>query len=136
MINLAIIEGRLTKDIELRYTQSNKAHAVFNVACNRGKDERGNDLGADYISVEAWGKWAEMASKWFKKGDGISITGRTTTRNYDDPNVPGKKVFLQNVTADRITFPESKPQQQPQEQQPVFQQAESAYNIDRGDLPF
>lgn len=131
MINLSIVEGRLTKDIELRYTQNNKAHTNFTVACNRGKDQQGNDLGADYISVSAWGNWAEMASKWFKKGDGIIVIGRNTTRNYDDPNVAGRKVFVQEITADRISFPEGKSSSQPAPANNV-----PTYDIGRDDLPF
>ena len=105
MINKVILEGRLTKDIELRTTNAGKKVATVSIALNRGKNAQGVDLGADYPTVQLWEKMAEMAAKWFRKGDGITVVGRLQTRSWDDNGV---KRFATEVVAENITFPEGK----------------------------
>lgn len=109
MINQVVLVGRTTKDIELAYTRNNKAYTKFTLAVNRGfKDEQGNQQ-ADFIRIVAWGKQAENAAKFVKKGSLIAITGRIETGSYDDN---GTTRYTTDVVANQITFLETKKSQQ------------------------
>ena len=102
MLNLTILEGRLTRDPELRKTQSGIAVATFTVACDRPK-RKDAEQQADFINVVVWQKSAEFLTNYFHKGDGIQVQGRIQTRSYDDKN--GNKVFVTEVVAYNINFP-------------------------------
>lgn len=108
MINHVVLIGRTTKDIELAYTRNNKVYSKFSLAVNRGfKDENGNQQ-ADFIRVSVWGKQAENASKYVKKGSLIGVTGRIETGSYDDN---GTTRYTTDVVASSIAFLENKKQQ-------------------------
>ena len=102
MLNLTILEGRLTRDPELRKTNSGTEVATFTLACDRPK-RRDAEQQADFIKVVAWRKSAEFLANYFHKGDSIQVQGRIQTRNYDDNN--GNKVFVTEVVAYNIEFP-------------------------------
>ncbi|AGY47971.1 single-stranded DNA-binding protein [Bacillus phage poppyseed] len=101
MINQSIVVGRLTKTPELRYTPSGAAVTNFTVACNKPKKD-GKDQGADFINCVAWNKQAENLCNYQTKGALIGVTGRTTTRSYEDNS--GKKVYVQEILAQSIQF--------------------------------
>ena len=101
-MNRTFICGRLTKDVELRYTQtSNLAVGKTTIAVNRGKDKNGNDKGADFISVVAYGKQAENFANYKHKGDMVLIEGHITTSSYEKD---GRKYYTTEVTIDRVDF--------------------------------
>ena len=101
-MNKAFICGRLTKDVDIRYGQnSNIAVGKTTIAVNRGKGKNGQDLGADFIAVTAFGKAAENLANFKHKGDMVLIEGHITTGSYEKD---GKRVFTTEVTADRIDF--------------------------------
>ena len=102
MLNLTILEGRLTRDPELRKTQSGIAVATFTVACDRPR-KKDAEQHADFINVVAWRQSAEFLSNYFHKGDAVQVQGRIQTRTYDDKN--GNKVFVTEVVAYNINFP-------------------------------
>ena len=102
MLNLTILEGRLTRDPELRKTQSGIAVATFTVACDRPK-RKDAEQQADFINVVVWQKSAEFLTNYFHKGDAVQVQGRIQTRTYDDKN--GNKVFVTEVVAYNINFP-------------------------------
>ncbi len=102
MLNLTILEGRLTRDPELRKTQSGIAVATFTVACDRPR-KKDAEQQADFINVVAWRQSAEFLSNYFHKGDAVQVQGRIQTRTYDDKN--GNKVFFTEVVAYNINFP-------------------------------
>lgn len=79
-MNKAALIGRMTADPELRSTQSGKNVCSFTVAVDRS----GKDAGADFITCVAWEKTAEVICKYFRKGSKIGLTGRITTRNWED----------------------------------------------------
>ena len=106
-MNKVILMGRLTKDPEIRYTQtSNTMVASFNLAVNRRFVKEGQERQADFISIVAWGKTAEFISKYFKKGQQVGIIGRIETRNYDDAQ--GQKRYVTEVIAEEVYFADSK----------------------------
>lgn len=100
-MNNVILMGRLTRDPELKYSQSGKAYCRFTVAINRdfNKDE------ADFINCLAFGKTAETIAEWLGKGRRIALHGRIQTGNYENKN--GDKVNTFEVVADRFEFVDS-----------------------------
>ena len=105
MLNLIIITGRLTKDPELRMTQSQKDVASFTIACDRDYQQQGEQRETDFIPVVAWGKTAEFVSKWFTKGSMAIVTGRLQLRDWTDRD--GNKRRQAEVVADRVYFGEA-----------------------------
>lgn len=102
-MNLVIIQGRLTKNPEVRYTtDSQLAIASFSVAVDRGKNKNGEDMGADFIPVKVFGKQAENCERFLGKGCRVSVQGRIQTGSYEDKN--GQKVFTTDVIAQRVEF--------------------------------
>ena len=105
-MNKVILMGRLTRDPEVRYTQSNTAVASFSIAVNRRFVRQGEERKADFINIVAWNQTAEFVSKYFKKGQQVGIIGRIQTRNYDDAD--GKKVYVTEVVAEEVYFADSR----------------------------
>lgn len=122
MNNVSLI-GRVTKEIELRKTQSGKSVTNFTLAVKRTKDT------ADFIPCEAWEKNAVFLDTYVKKGNRIGLTGRIQTKTYDTQE--GKK-FVTAVMCDRIELLESKPQE-PQQKTDEFGVIDE---IDPDELPF
>lgn len=104
MINRVIITGRLTKDPELKYTQSGVAVCRFTVAVNRAyKQEGGQD--ADFINCIAWRKQAENVANYLKKGSLCGVDGRIQTGSYEKD---GQRIYTTEVIADSVQFLEPK----------------------------
>ena len=109
-MNKVILIGRLTKDVELRYTQTNNtAVASFSLAVNRKFVKNGEERQADFFNVIAWNKLAENISKYLFKGNQVAISGRLETRSWDDQN--GQKHYVTEVIAEEIDFIGSKNKQ-------------------------
>lgn len=101
MTNSWVGIGRLTKDPEVRYiSKSQMAVAAFTVAINRGKDKHGNDRGADYIPVTAFGRQAENCERYLAKGRLVGVQGRIQTGSYT--NKDGTTVYTTDVVANRV----------------------------------
>ena len=138
MLNNVSLVGRLTKDVELRYTPSNVAVATFTLAVNRTFKNENGDREADFINCAMWRQQAENLANWAKKGALIGITGRIQTRSYD--NQQGQRVYVTEVVAEQFQLLESKGQQgnQAQQQAPDFSRNTNANPFDISDdmLPF
>ncbi|HEM3576809.1 TPA: single-stranded DNA-binding protein [Streptococcus suis] len=98
MINNVVLIGRLTRDVELRYTPSNVASATFTLAVNRNFKNAAGDREADFVNCVMWRQQAENLANWTKKGHLIGITGRIQTRSYD--NQQGQRVYVTEVVAE------------------------------------
>lgn len=122
MINNVVLVGRLTKDIELRRTESNLSVCQFNLACNRMKTQNNPEPGADFIQCVAWRGSADFLSKYAHKGDMIGVVGRISTRTYDGQN---GKVYVTEVTCDHVQLLSSPKK----EQQPQVSQQSSSYTF-------
>jgi len=108
-MNKAILNGRLTKDPDLRMTPSQVPVCTFTLAIDRRfKDASGNRQ-ADFIPIIAWRQQAEFANKYFRKGSKMIVVGSIQTRSWDDAE--GKRHYATEVIADEIEFGESKQQQ-------------------------
>lgn len=106
MLNKVILMGRLTRDPELRHTQSDVSVASFTLAVDRGFRRDDNQQSADFINVVAWRNTAEFVSKWFSKGQLVAVSGRLQVRSYKDRD--GNNRTATEVVADECFFAESK----------------------------
>ena len=98
-VNKVVLVGRLTKDIELRKTQSNISVVSFTVAVNRRfKNEKG-EYEADFINCIAWRQAADFLNDYAIKGDMVSVEGNIQTRSYDGPK---GKVYITEVVAENV----------------------------------
>ena len=102
-MNKTILMGRLTRDPEVRYTQStNMMVTSFTLAVNRRFAKQGEERQVDFINCVAWNKTAEFVNKYFKKGQQVGVIGRIQTRNYDDDK--GIKHYVTEVIAEEVYF--------------------------------
>lgn len=139
-MNKVILMGRLTKDPEVRYTQSGEPMAIarYTLAVNKRFKKQG-EADADFIPCVAFGKQGEFAEKYLAKGRQIAVVGRLQVRNWEDNE--GKKRVTTEVVVEEHYFAESKsdksdkPQSKKQDSD-----AEGFYPIDDSvedeDLPF
>ena len=110
MINRVVLTGRLTRDLELKTTQSGLSVASFTIAVNRQFTNSNGNREADFINCVIWKKSAENLCKFTHKGSLIGIDGRLQTRSYDNNN--GQKVFVTEVVVDSFSLLESKNENQ------------------------
>nr|DAJ53374.1 MAG TPA: Single strand binding protein [Caudoviricetes sp.] len=111
-LNKVILAGRLTKDSELRTTQSGTPVTQFDIAVNRRGAKDGQQPQTDFITVVAWRQTAEFITRYFKKGNAICVVGSIQTRSYTDKN--NQKRTATEVVADEAYFVESKTEANPQ----------------------
>ena len=116
MINSVVLVGRLTKDIELRKTQSGLSVASFTVACDRRlsqEQKNNNEQSAYFINCVAWRGSADFLGSYAHKGDTVGVDGRIQTRSYDRD---GQRVYITEVLANSVNLLHSKQTVQSQEQ--------------------
>lgn len=106
MINNVVLVGRLTKELDLKYTSSGDAVASFVIAINRNYKNGNGDREADFINCVIWRKSAESLANYSKKGTLLGITGRIQTRNYE--NQQGQRVYVTEVIVDNFHLLESR----------------------------
>ena len=111
-MNYTIQIGRLTKDVELRYTQQGTAVANFTVAVNRDRTANGEPE-ADYHRCTAWGKTAEAIANNLRKGAMVAVQGKIQNRSYDKD---GQRVYITEIKVDYVKFLTPRSQQQGQGQ--------------------
>ncbi|MFV0480149.1 MAG: single-stranded DNA-binding protein [Anaerorhabdus sp.] len=105
MINRVVLVGRLTKDVEVKKTQTGLSVASFTIACNR-RVASGQERQADFINCVAWRGSADFLGQYAKKGALLGVEGRIQTRNYD--GVDGKRVYVTEVVCDSCQLLESR----------------------------
>jgi single-strand DNA-binding protein len=136
-MNKVILLGRLTKDVELKHTSNNTAVASFTLAVNR-KFKQENQPTADFINIVAWGKTAEFANNYFKKGLQINVVGRIQNRSWDDEK--GQKHYATDIVAEEVYFADSKRDSNSNSNLPESSyNSESSFtpiNSEDDDLPF
>ncbi|WP_103110587.1 single-stranded DNA-binding protein [Brevibacillus reuszeri] len=142
-MNKSILIGNLTKDPELRYTESGVAVCSFTIAINRPR--RSEKQETDFINIVAWQKLAELAAEYLRKGRQCAIDGRIQTRSYD--NKEGKKVYVTEVVAENLKFlggrsgeqsgqREDKPEKTSDPFDDPFASAGKPIHISDDDMPF
>lgn len=143
MINRTVLVGRLTKDPEIRYTQSRTAVANFTMAVNRQFTNANGEREADFISCIVWRKAAENFCNFTHKGSLVGIDGRIQTSTYEKE---GQRVYSTQVVVDGFSLLE--PKQQGQQRGQQFNASDALhdnfgqhannndFDIDDNDLPF
>lgn len=140
MINRTVLVGRLTRDPELRKTNTGKSVVSFTLACNRRFSQQEQ---ADFINCVAWERQADFMANYLSKGALVGVEGRIQSRSYDDTS--GKKVYVQEVVVENVQGLESRAQRQEGgstpsydiDREPSFEQDdEPILDITSDDLPF
>lgn len=106
MLNHIVVMGRLTRDPELRYTQSQTPVVSFGIACERDRAPQGEQRQTDFIECVAWRGTAEFVNKYFQKGSMIAVSGRLQVRDWTDRD--GNKRKTAEIVADSVYFGEAK----------------------------
>ena len=129
-MNKVILTGRLTKDVDVKYTQNGKCVALFSMAVNGLKKED-----VYFFNIVAWNKTAELCGNYLTKGSKVLIEGQLTTRSYEDNS--GSKKTVTEIIASNVEFLESKKQN---EQQATMQQVKQYQNtfgaVQNEEIPF
>ena len=102
MINNVTLQGKLGKDIDLKYTQSGKAVGTTSIAVERDFKNANGEKETDWVNIVFWGKTAETVANYFRKGDEILVVGRIQTRSYEDNS--GSRKYVTEVVADKFSF--------------------------------
>ena len=101
-MNKIMLIGRLTKDPELRYTQSGTAVASFTLAVDRRFSNQNGERETDFINCVAWNKSAEFVANYFHKGKQMALEGRLQVRSYDGND--GQRHWVTEVVAEQVEF--------------------------------
>jgi single-strand DNA-binding protein len=101
-MNKIILIGRLTKDVDMRFTQEGKAVANFTLAVDRPYKNQQGEKEADFIKIVAWGKLAEHCGNYIGKGRLVAVCGRLQTRSYKGDD--GQRRYVTEVVADEVKF--------------------------------
>ena len=128
-LNRITIQGRLTKDVELRYTRNEKPVASFTLAVDRD----GRDAGTDFIDCVAWNGTATFVDSYFSKGDACIVSGRLQMRNWEDKH--GNKRVSPEVMAENVYFCGGKKNSTQAENRPVVVAYTNMADVD-GEIPF
>ncbi|WP_268912201.1 single-stranded DNA-binding protein [Lentilactobacillus sp. SPB1-3] len=102
MLNRAMLTGRLTRDVDLRYTQSGTAVGTFTLAVDRQFTNQQGEREADFINCVIWRKSAENFANFVHKGSLVGIDGRIQTRNYE--NQQGQRVYVTEVVVENFAL--------------------------------
>lgn len=130
MLNTITIMGRMTRDPELRRTESGIAVASFSLACERDYAPQGGEKETDFIDVVCWRNTAEFVEKYFTKGRMAVVSGRLQIRGWTDKE--GNKRRSAEVLADHVYFGDSKRDNDSQEAKSDFTEIQGGEE----DLPF
>lgn len=128
-MNTTQLVGRLTKDVDLKHTQSGMAVGSFTLAVNRGFKNEAGERETDFIQCVIWRKSAENLANFTRKGSQIGIEGRIQTRNYE--NQQGTRVYVTEVVVNNFHLLEPKSSNQSQgqqQQQPQQNNNQQNYN--------
>ena len=135
MLNRIVLIGRLTKEPELRHTQSGKAVCVFTLAVDRPYVGADGNKETDFINIVVWNKLGENCAQYLGKGKLAAVDGRLQIRSYDGQD--GQRRYVTEVIADNVRFlsPKGGQQSQVAGQQEAWV-GDSGYNSPPEDLPF
>ncbi|NBA54934.1 single-stranded DNA-binding protein [Enterococcus hirae] len=139
MMNSVNLVGRLTKEVDLKYTPKGNATGTFILAVNRNYTNANGEREADYIRCVIWRKLAETLARYTGKGSLIGINGRLQTRNYQ--NQQGQTLYVTEVLVTDFYLLESKEvNEQRSKAMPDIQTnrsiSENDVQISDSDLPF
>lgn len=144
MLNSIVLTGRLTKDVDLRFTKSGTAVGSFTIAVDRQFRSANGERETDFINCAIWRKSAENLAKFTHKGSLVGVEGHIQTRTYD--NAQGNKVYVTEVIVENFALlePRQTSQNSPKSQQTANRSATTDPFINDGqpidiiddDIPF
>ncbi len=102
MINQATLVGRLTKDVDLRYTPDGKAVSNVAVAVSRNFRNQQGEYKTDFVQCTLWGRVAEKTALYCGRGSVVGVTGRIATRKYENAEL--RTVYVTEVIAENVQF--------------------------------
>lgn len=108
-MNKIILIGRLTKDVDIRYTEAGKAVANFTLAVDRPFKNANGEKEADFIKIVVWGKLAEHCGNYIGKGRLVAVSGRLLIWSYETEE--GRK-YITEVVAEEVKFLDSRPKEE------------------------
>ena len=126
-MNKIFLIGRLTKDIEVRFTQNEKKIGNFTLAVNREYKNTNGEYETDFINCLLFTN-VDTVEKYTKKGDLISVMGKLQNRSYEDKD--GKKHYVSEVVADKVEFLQAKKETDP------YVEMKQKVEFDESQLPF
>ena len=132
-MNQAILIGRLTKDVEVKNTASQRSFCTFTLAVDRSYKDQNGVRQADFINCVAWGSTCGFIAHNFKKGDKFGVIGEIQSRSYDDNN--GTRRYITEVIVNHAEFVDSKPKTDNAPEQAEMALDDSG-EIDLSDIPF
>ena len=106
MINNVVLVGRLTRDVDVRYTQSSVAVGSFSIAVERNFKNAQGERETDFINCVIWRKAAENFARFTRKGSLVGVEGSIQTRNYE--NNQGQRVYVTEILVDNFSLLEPK----------------------------
>lgn len=148
-MNKVILTGNLVKDLELKYTNNNKAVLQNTIAAKNDFKNANGEYESQFINIEVWGKTAEFLNKYAGKGSKVLVEGKIVNRNYTAQD--GTKRYVTNVAVEKVELLDTKKQEttpaetKVQEQQrilnevverDIFEEYANENPIDPNDLPF
>jgi single-strand DNA-binding protein len=133
MINSVALTGRLTRDIDLRYTQGGTAVASFTLAVNRNFTNAQGERESDFLNCVIWRKSAENFTNFTRKGSLVGVQGRLQARSYE--NNQGQRVYVTEVIVENFALLESKATtaQHPQNTQQAQNQGQGGQQVQQQD---
>ena len=135
MINNVCLVGRLTRLVDLRYTQNGTAFGSFSLAIDRNYKKESGEKETDYINCVIWRKPAVNLSNFTKKGSLIGVEGRLQSRSYE--NKEGQKVYVTEVLVENFSLLESKAVTEGRQQAPIGNVEQVQFGeVNDDDLPF
>lgn len=137
-MNTVILIGRITKDIEVRYTEKDLAVSNFTIAVRKDFKNVNGEYESDFINCVSFGNISEYLKKYANKGDLIAVNGRIQTRNYEDKE--GNKKYITEVFANKVTLLSYKKSQNEYKDSSIKTETNAIETLDvkieDSDLPF
>ena len=135
MINNVCLVGRLTRPVDLRYTQNGTAFGSFSMAIDRNYKKESGEKETDFINCVIWRKLAVNLSNFTKKGSLLGIEGKLQSRSYE--NKEGQKVYVTEVLVENFSLLESKAVTEGRQQAPIENVEQVQFGeVNDDDLPF
>ena len=137
-MNVVVLVGRITKDIEVRYTEKDLAVSNFTIAVRKDHKNVNGEYESDFINCVSFGNISEYLKKYAIKGNLIAVSGRIQTRNYEDNE--GNKRYITEVFANKVTLLSSNKNKNEYEDASVKTETNALESLDvkieDSDLPF
>lgn len=136
-MNNVSLTGRITKDPEIKFTESGNSYVLFTIAVDRKFKDRNGERQTDFIPCVAWNNQASFIYDYVKKGNMIEITGAIQTRSYQTQS--GENKFVVEVVLDSVSNLTPKPKEETtpkQKFEPSFDDEFTKNQFDNDDLPF